>query len=287
MRVWLFTVLLLAGCATQAPTPAPAQAKLSDAFSRGAASVQAGNYAAAMRDYEEARRLARSIEDGDGLGAAAVNLSIVQQRLGHDAQARETLAEVLDSSRGPAIPERRLMQAELRRSILSLAARDIPGAIDWAARAQQRCGSCALLPAILNVNAQAALAAKNLDEAARVAAAASDAAKARDDRAEAANALRTLGRARLAKNEAGPATAALAQALELDHGLADPRKIAADLAELARAQAAAGDPTAARSYFERALAVSRSLNDTRAVAELEAQMASSGSLSPVTDRKSP
>ena len=283
---FLISLTIIAGCAATPPAvQQPSQARLSEAFSRASAQAQAGNYAGAATAYEEARRIARSIEDADDIAAAAINLSIVYQRLGREPQAREALAEVLDQPRH-AFPERRVMQAELRRAILALAAADAGAATEWAARAERRCGSCELAPAILNVRAQAALQARNVDEAGRLAGLASDAARSRNDRAESANALRTLGRVKIAQKDPGAATAALEQALDLDHGLADPRKIAADLAELARAHAAAGNTAVARNYFERALSVSRALNDARAVAEIEAQMASAGGpATPVNNRK--
>jgi tetratricopeptide (TPR) repeat protein len=248
--------------------------------------MQAGNHAVAAREYEEARRIARSIEDADAIAAAAVNLSIVYQRLGRDAAAQEALAEVLDTRRH-VFPERRLMQAALRRAILELAGGNAGAASDWAQRAERRCPgvACDLAPAILNVQAQAALDSRNSAEAARLSLAAADLSRQKGNRVETANALRTLGKAKLAHGEPDGAAVAFEQALELDHALADPRKILADLTELARANAARGDRTAARAYFERALIVSRALNDTRAIAELEAQMASSGGMEPVTERK--
>ena len=299
MKIFFFFIIAIgtlgaAGCAAPPAQSPPAQARLADAFSRAGTMVRAGNLDAAAREYEAARRLARSIEDADGVAAAAINLSIVLQRLGRDAGARDALGEILDRPR-QAMPERRVMQAELRRAILELAGGNAATADDWAKRAERRCAglACDLAPAILNVRAQASLEAREFLQAARLAKAASESARARDNRAETANALRTLGRAQLAQRDPGAAAIALEQALDLDHGVADPRKILADLAELARAHSARGDPAAARGYFERALAVGRALNDTRAVAALEAQMASAaaapvatpGGLEPVTERK--
>src|SRR3954462_2416904 len=102
MRALLFCLALaLAGCAS-APPPGPgAQARLAESFSRAASLVQSGNLAAAAREYEDARRTARSIEDADAIAAAAITLSIVYQRLGRDAAARGALADVLDAPRRP------------------------------------------------------------------------------------------------------------------------------------------------------------------------------------------
>src|SRR5262249_51623268 len=148
--------VLLTGCGTPPTVQRPPQARLSDAYARGNARVQTGDFSGAATAYEEARRLARSIEDADAIAAADIDLSIVYRRLGRDAAARDALAEILDGRR-QAYPERRLMQAELRRAILLLAGGDASGAADWAGRAERRCAACDLAPAILNVRAQAAL----------------------------------------------------------------------------------------------------------------------------------
>ncbi|HEV7476647.1 MAG TPA: hypothetical protein VGO02_02810, partial [Burkholderiales bacterium] len=62
------------------------------------------------------------------------------------------------------------------------------------------------------------------------------------------------------------------QALAIDHALADPRKIHADLVELARSSAAAGDRDAARGYLERAQTVSHAARDPRGLEEMEVQL---------------
>ncbi len=277
---------LLCACASPPPVQPAAHERLAEAYARGRESVQAGDYARAARSYEEARRLARSIEDADAIAAAAIDLSIVYQRLGRDAEARQALSEVLESTRDP-FPERRLAQAELRRAILALAEGEPAAAEQWSMRAQASCAnvSCEAASAILDVRAQCALALGRAQQGADLAQSAAAAARATDDPVATANALRTLGRAQLSLGDAAAASASLEQALEADHAAAEPRKILADLSELARAQAALGNRDASRSYFERALAVGRALGDERSVAALQAQMASSGSFEAVRDRK--
>jgi tetratricopeptide (TPR) repeat protein len=277
MTVWRFAAaaaLLCTGCGTPpgAPLP-PVGARTADANARAATLVRAGDYAAAARRYEEALALARSVEDVDAIAANAINLSVVYQWMGRDGSARDALKIVLDDARRP-FPERRRLQAELRRAILELAAGDRPAAAEFAARTERRCErlACELAPALLNVKSQLALDGGQPAEAARLAQAAADAARSRGDRVEQANALRNAGRAGLARGEHAAAVAALEQALAIDHALADPRKIHADLVELARASAAAGDRDAARGYLERAQTVSHAARDPRGLDEMEVQL---------------
>lgn len=276
-RVALLAVSLAvvcAGCSTPPPAPpTPLAARLAEANVRGASAVRAGDLAAAARRYEEALALARSVEDADAIAASALNLSVVYQWLGRDADARDALKVVLDDSRRP-FPERRRLQAELRRAILELASGNPAAAGEWAGRAEKRCErlACEVAPALLNVKSQIALEAGSSGAAAQLAQQAADAARSRGERAEQANALRNLGRARLAAGEHAAAVGALEQALAIDHALADPRKIHADLLELARAATAAGDRDAARGYLERAQTVSHAARDPRGAEEMEVQL---------------
>ncbi|HET7670284.1 MAG TPA: tetratricopeptide repeat protein [Burkholderiales bacterium] len=271
MRLALIALLLLGACA--APKPAAeslAKSRLGEAETRAAALARSGDYAGAARHYAEALRLATALENADAIAANAINLSVVQQWLGRDGEARAALGAVLDDSRTP-FSERRKTQAELRRAILDLSTGNPGAAAVWAAQADRRCaGTCEYAATILNVRAQVELESGQPAQAAQLAQSALERSRGAGGRAEAANALRTLGRARLAQGNASSALESLKQALELDRELGDPRKILADLNELSRAAAANGDASAAREYRERALAVSRAMNDGRSGAEMEA-----------------
>lgn len=270
MRLFAAVLLVLAAaCATPKPGDSLAKSRLTDAEARAAALARSGDYPGAARHYAEALRLATALENADSIAANAINLSVVQQWLGRDAEARAALSAVLDDPRTP-FSERRKLQAELRRAILELAANNIGAAAIWAGQAERRCAdlTCEYAATILNVRAQVELESGQAAEGARLAAAAGE--RSRGNRAEAANALRTLGRARHALGQPAAAIEPLQQALELDRELGDPRKILADLAALARAADAAGDARAARDYKERGLAVSRAMNDGRSGAEMEA-----------------
>jgi tetratricopeptide (TPR) repeat protein len=263
-------IVLAAGCAGKAPLTSTslAQSRLAEAETRAAALVKSGDFSGAARHYGEALRIATTLENADAIAANAINLSVVQQWLGQDADARAALAAVLDDPR-TAFSERRKLQAELRRAILELAGGNIGAAAIWAGQADRRCAAthCEYAATILNVRAQVELDSGHAAEAARLAQAAADRSRGSANRAENANALRTLGRARQAQGEPAASLAPLRQALEIDREIGDPRKILADLAELARAADAAGDAAAAKDYKERGLAVSRAMNGGRGAGE--------------------
>lgn len=271
MRVLFMLLFLLAtACATPKPPPEPlAKSRLAEAEARAAALARSGDYAAAARFYADALRMAIALENADAIAANAINLSVVEQWLGHNDEARKALAAVLDDPRTP-FSEQRKLQAELRRAILELSVNNVGAAAVWAAQAELRCAglSCEHAATILNVRAQVELDSAHAADAERLAAAAAE--HAGSNPAERANALRTMGRARQAQGQPAAALEPLQRALALDRELGDPRKILADLSELSRAADAAGDARAAHDYRERSLAVGRAMSDGRSSAEMEA-----------------
>ena len=275
---WLVLALLAfcAGCGSKpvVSTPTPqAQSRLAEAEARATVLVRSGDLTAAAGQYDEALRIAASVENADAIAANALNLSVVYQWLGRDADARAALSHILDDPRR-AFSERRMLQAELRRAIVELALHNVDAAGTWAERAAKRCPelACEYAATLLNVHAQVALESSRPADATRLAQSAAERARARGDRVETANALRGLGRAQRAQGKPGDAIKVLEQALAIDRELADPRKILADLTELSLASSSAGDRQAAREYYERALTVSRAVHDARGIAEMEAQL---------------
>ena len=267
----LLALVLCAACgAAPRADPPAAQGRLSQAEARAAALVHSGDTAAAAKSYDEALRIATSLDDVDAIAANAINLSIVSQWLGRNAAARKALSVVVDDPRRP-FPERRRMQAELRAAIVDVALGERASAAAMAARAAARCAaSCEYAATIQNVQAQIALGDGDAMQALSRAHSALEQARARSDNPEAANALRTLGRAERARGNPAASRGFLEQALELDRALADPRKILADLSELSQTAGAAGDAAAARDYAARAAAVSRAFDEGRSIAEMEA-----------------
>lgn len=273
MRLAALLALFFAlGCTSaRQPSPSVEQSKLAQAESRALALARSGDYRAAAGQYAEALRLARALENAESIAANAVNLSVVQQWLGRDAEAKAALAAVLDDPRTP-FSERRRLQAELRRVILELAAGNITAAALYAGQAARRCPelACDYAATLLNVQAQVELEAGRPAGATKLAQSALERSKGAGQRSEAANALRTLGRAQHLQGNAPAALPLLREALELDRELGDPRKILTDLGELSRAADAAGDADAARTYRERAAAVARAMQEGRTGAAMEA-----------------
>ena len=269
----LLLVALLLGCSQppKATTAARQEAAL-EANRKGEAYVRHGELESAARSYREALRLSQSLEDPEGIAANAINLSIVRQRQGRFADARASLAAVLETS-NLKFSQLRLAEVTLRHALLDLDQNRFSGANEWVNQAAKHCGErCPLSGAIHNVRAQLALQAGRVEDAAAAARSAQDASRAAGDRGELANALRLLGISSLQRGDAAAARAHLEQALVIDREIGAPRKIALDLLALGRAAALGGERDAARAYYARAMAVSEADRDHAGVAEARAML---------------
>ena len=262
-------IALLAACAQPPGKPLAArQAEAIEANRRAELRFRSGDFDGAVQHYQVALRIAQSVENVDGIAANAINLSIAYQRLGKHAEARASLAPVLDHSR-LSFPPARLAQAALRRAVLDFDERRHADAAEWLEKAAAWCGQqgCALASAINNVRGLLALEEGRTGAAAASARAALEASRGSDDRVEAANAMRLLGNVAIRAGDAAAALAPLTEALAIDRELALPRKIYLDLVGLGRASALGGERAAARTYYERALTVSEADRDALGAAE--------------------
>ena len=273
LLVLLFIVAATGCSAPPKPSTAARQEAALEANRKGEAYVRHGELENAARSYREALRFSQALEDADGIAANAINLSIVRQRQGRFADARASLAAVLDQ-RNLKFSHARLAEVSLRQALLDLDEKNLAGADDWMAKATGHCAErCPAGAAIHNVRAQLALQAGRTDAAFLAARSAHDASRASGDQAEQANALRLLGIVGLKNGDAASARQHLEQALAIDRELGAPRKIALDLLALGQAAALGGDRESARAYYARALAVGEADRDVAVAAEARALLA--------------
>lgn len=273
LLVLLFIVSATGCSAPPKPSTAARQEAALEANRKGEAYVRHGELENAARSYREALRFSQALEDAEGIAANAINLSIVRQRQGRFADARASLAAVLDQ-RNLKFSNARLAEVSLRQALLDLDEKNLAGADDWLAKAAGHCAErCPAGAAIHNVRAQLALQAGRTDAAFLAARSAHDASRASGDQVEQANALRLLGIVGLKNGEAASARQHLEQALAIDRELGAPRKIALDLLALGQAAALGGDRESARAYYARALAVGEADRDVAVTAEARALLA--------------
>ena len=267
-------MLLLAGCASQAPAPQPAKrTQAIEANNRGTTLFQRGDYAAAAAEFRRAVEIERSIENEDGVAANLINLSIAYQRAGDRSAARAAVAEVLDNPL-MRFPPQRVAEAALRSAILLTEERQIDPAAKALERSRALCaGRCPLTGKIDNVAAQHALLGGRHEEARVAAQRALAFNRSRGDREETANSLRLLGGSALAAGKPAEVEPLAREALEIDKQLALPTRIFRDLVLLGRAARARGNAEDAAQLLGRALAVARAAGDASAIAEVQSLLA--------------
>src|SRR5258708_37168538 len=122
-RTLTVACVLFAACALQPPAGPPpvGEAAIVEANRKADAQARGGNLEVAARHFQE---------DADAIAANAISLSIVYQRLGKHADARASLAPLLEQSRLNFSPDR-LAQAALRRPVLDLDGRRLAKPPEW------------------------------------------------------------------------------------------------------------------------------------------------------------
>jgi hypothetical protein len=215
--------------------------------------MRAGDLDGAARQYGEAARVAATVENVDAVAANSINQSIVYQWMGRDADARDALSRVLDDPRRP-FPERRRLQAELRRAIVDLALQNPVSAATFAERAEKRCPNLSCEYAVHHPQRPGADRDRGLARRGRRAAcrprrrARPLAQRPRRDSQRPAHARQGAPRCRKVQGSAAAARAGARHRPRPRRSAQDPRR--PHRASLA--SSAAGNRDAAKDYYERA-----------------------------------
>ncbi len=260
----VFVATLLAACGSAPPVrPATEEAAI-QWNQRGQEAYRHGEMQQALAAYEEALRLYSSVEQGEGIGIALLNVSTVYRRLGDRAAAVKALDRILAGG-GIAIPTHYRAEAAYRRAHLDFEAGDIAGTSAWIERAQALCTEtiCDAVGRLPNLKARVALARDDISAAEAEARRGLDVNRRRGDALEEANSLRLLADAAVRRGQHPQAVAFYEQALALDKGAAEPGKIVLDLLGTSRSLAAQGKVTEAADYAERARRVAESIDDSQ------------------------
>jgi hypothetical protein len=264
--------LLLAACAgTPERAPSPVQQQARSAAEQATRALQRGDLAQARLLYGSALTAAQALQDPALIGAARLNLALVESRRGDLVAAQAQLDALLDA----ATPADAGLQAraEARQAMLLLDAGDPAAALSWIERARSHCAApCGLAPVLDNLQAHLALQRGDASAALLLARRAADQAAAADQPAERASALRLAGRAASAMGDAAQAGEALALALQIDRELGQPDRVALDLLYAAENEDRRGQPALATALYRRALAVYDAIGDRRNAAVLRARL---------------
>lgn len=255
--ILLITCMLCVSCGGPPPPEPPGIVRDASELSRKAEAAYArGDLEQAIKFYSESLRLSRSIEDSDAIAANLINLAAVYRAAGDRDSSHETLQGLFVSD-GLSYKGSSLARGAMLKALLLVDAGDLNGASDWVDRASGFCSEskCQAMGGILNLKARVLLLRDRLQEALRAAEDGLSKSRAAGDKAETANSIRLMADAHLASGDHKRSNVLYAQALEIDKGLAIPRKIALDLRGMAASARAGGDEARSREFFLRALDV--------------------------------
>ncbi len=263
--------LAVTGCSTIAPAlTAPERTQAIEASKYATSLFNRGDYAEAAAQYKRALLLERSIENEEGIAVNLINLSIVLQRMGDNAAALSSLAQIIND-RLLQFPAGRVAEAAFRTAVIMSETGDVKGASVALQLAREKCppSGCVLAGKLLNVQAQLSSLDKDFAGALTLATQALEVNRRQGDSAEEANSLRLLGAALLELGSSDAAQKVILEALAIDKSLLQAHKIMRDLSLLGRVASSKGAVNEAAVYYQRAIAVASAAGDRQTVAHLE------------------
>ena len=228
----------------------PVHGRVMDANARGIRNLENYRYGAAMKNFEQALRLSRSIDDRDGALLAMLNLVRTHRAAGQTVEAETILSDAMALAR-PADP----IYADLafERAKLLLASGDGAAALGWVEVVLRDTGvSDSLVVGAHNLKALSLMDTDRVREAGQEATLALQAARRAGYRAGEADGLRVQGDIEKKAGNWERAAARCGEALEIDRELGRARSVGYDLICLGEAAEAAGRVHEARGYYRRA-----------------------------------
>ncbi len=269
----LLACAVLASCSSPPPRPpSAAQASAQAHQQTGARALKRGDLNAALAAYGDALAASDSVEDFDGSATALLNLALVHARLGQLDAAHARVDRILAAPQRYSDAQRG--QAATRKAMLYLDTKSYGMALQWADQARGVCSDpCALAPTLANLRAFVALDRGEIERAVGQATRSAELAASLGQQAEHANALRLLGRAHTKAGRTEEAASALARALQIDHELGLPERIALDLMHSGENEERRSQTAAARDFYERALNVAGAAGLTPLADALRARLA--------------
>lgn len=260
--LWAFLLIILSGCAHLPDTRSIRHKQAMEWANQGEKAYRSGNFEPSRRYYESALQLNITIENAHGIASNTLSLAQINLDRAEYDQADTRLQSILGDKNDLFAAGDKADAAA--RSAQSALLQKQPGrAAELAMQARSFCqkANCAFGAAILNLQAQAAMALGKNDESADLAGQAGNLAEKAHQPAELANSRRLLGKLQLHQKSAITAIPLLDQALSLDKQLGFARKIADDLHLLADAKDMLGQPEDAESCRNRERAIRRALGD--------------------------
>ena len=260
--------LFLIGCGGKHATLSDAHLTAVKFNQRAESSLKNGDYENALRLYNEALKINRSIENIDGIAINMLNLTATYRKMGDRDSAHKCVNEILNPSPVAYNPSH-LSEAAFLKAMLYFDEKNNDKALEWTDRALSFCQSpqCSNIGKVYNLKGRAYLEKGDVASAISYGNKGLESNKEDGHKTEKANSLRLIANAKLMKGEYEGARKFYEDALSIDKTLGLSRKIAQDLMGMGNTYFKQGNKNSALDYFKRALSVSESAGDKEEIAK--------------------
>jgi tetratricopeptide (TPR) repeat protein len=260
--------LFLIGCGAKHPTLSDAHLSAVKLNQRAESSFKNSDYENALRLYNEAIKINRSIENIDGIAINIINMAATYRKLGDKDNAHKQIDEILNAS-PIAYNPLHLSEAAFLKAMLYFDEKNYDKALEWTDKSLTFCQSsqCSDIGKVYNLKGRAYLEKGDVASAISYGNKGLESNKEDGHKTERANSLRLIANAKLMKGEYEDARKFYEDALSIDKTLGLSRKIAQDLMGMGNTYFKQGNKNSALDYFKRALSVSESAGDKEEIAK--------------------
>jgi tetratricopeptide (TPR) repeat protein len=265
--------LLLIGCGIKHATLSDAHLSAVKLNQMAESSFKNRDYENALRFYNEALNINRSIENIDGIAINIINIAATYRKLGDKDNAHKQIDEILNAS-PIAYNSMHMLEAAFLKAMLYFDEKNYDKTLEWTDRALSFCQSqqCSNMGKVYNLKGRAYLEKGNIASAISYGNKGLELNRSHENKQEEANSLRILAEARLIKGEYDKAKRLYEDALSIDKTLGLSKKIAQDLMGMGNVFLKQGNCESAAAYFKRALSVSEASADKAVASNIKALM---------------
>jgi tetratricopeptide (TPR) repeat protein len=256
------SIVTLSGCGAKHPTLSDTHLSAAKFNQKAESAFKDKDFENALRLYNEALKINRSIENLDGIAINIINMAATYRKLGDKNNAHKQIDEILNTSPIVYNPIH-LSEAAFLKTMLYMDENNYDNALEWTDRALTFCQSsqCSDIGKIYNLKGRIYLEKGDTASAITYGNKGLESNKEDGHKTEMANSLRLIADAKLMKGEYEGARKFYEDALSIDKKLEAGKKIAMDLMGIGNTffkQKMCGD---AVRYYQRALSVSSGLGD--------------------------
>lgn len=259
MKIWIFILissLFIVACSSVQPDLSSAQKKIIAHNQDGNKAFYANDYQEALTQYNEALKIALSVENFESIAISKINIAMVYRKMTDRAMAHKYVDSIISDS--GLYNKSSIYSATLLKMMLLMDDNDFAQANSMAETAISLCKEtkCKSAGTVYNVIARIAIKNKDCKSAKKAANLGLELNKKYGDKNETANSYRLLGDGALLDSDNLGAAQSYNQALIIDKAQGISEKVFMDLMGIGNSYFNQGEYKDALIYFKRAHSVS-------------------------------